>query len=172
METKSRDDSTPLNEGEKGHSGASDLERQLPVESYHRHLLEWIDGNEVRSLLHHPNETGLGERLHQSCMALFEYLWASFSSAPPPLRLGIKSSLHEDLSRLYLWGTSFQSGWLDMILMESDELRDEVLQLLCDIGLVLTKSRIPKSFQSEDCGTMLIYIRDVSTRFSRTGISL
>lgn len=33
-----------------------------------------------------------------------------------------------------------------MILMESDELRDEVLQLLCDVGLVLTKSRIPKSF--------------------------
>lgn len=62
METKPGDDITPLNEGEKGYLGASDLGRQLPVVSYRQHLLDWIDGNEVRSLLH--PEIGLAERLH------------------------------------------------------------------------------------------------------------
>ena len=48
--------------------------------------------------------------------------------------------LKDQLAKFFLWGDGFSDGRLDKALDQSDELRNTVLELLCDLGLEIQKS--------------------------------
>lgn len=109
------------------------------------YIQEWLDGNEIKSSESCAHDGGLAETLYHSCMDLFEDLWAAFCRAPLPVKSGLKKTLHGNISRLYLWGSNFEAGKLDTILGESEELRDEILDLLCGISVILIQSNSLKT---------------------------
>lgn len=47
----------------------------------------------------------------------------------------------EGLERLYIWGEGFSDGNLNRALEESDEIRDNVLELLLGIGETLVRGK-------------------------------
>ena len=49
--------------------------------------------------------------------------------------------LKEELGRLYLWGSDYGDGKLACVLAQSDELRDDVLELLSGISRLLVNSK-------------------------------
>ena len=52
--------------------------------------------------------------------------------------------LKEELDKLYMWGESFGPGELDKALNESEELRDNVLDLLVNLGELVICGKAPK----------------------------
>lgn len=57
------------------------------------------------------------------------------------ISLDEQSVLREQLGKFYLWGEGFRGGSLDKAVDQSDDLRNTVLELICDIGMVLLCSK-------------------------------
>lgn len=89
------------------------------------------------------DELGFAEYLFTTCLHVFQELClelSTLSSPPECIRDGL---LVEGLGKFYLWGESFQDGTLGTALEQSDELREDVLRLICQIGRILTRSTLP-----------------------------
>ena len=99
-----------------------------------RDLIEDVEGD--------GDELGFVERLFRTCLHLFEEIWLELSALSPSPRCTRDGYLVEGLGKFYLWGESFKEGTLDNALEQSEELREDVLKLICRIGSILTRSKL------------------------------
>ena len=83
------------------------------------------------------DEAGLAARLYSSCLAALRDL-----SPPEPAKATQSVSVHEELTKLYLWGQGFARGELDMALEYSEDTRHMVLDALGNIGRLLLRGKI------------------------------
>lgn len=88
------------------------------------------------------DKLGFVERLFRTCLHLFEGIWLELSALSPSPRCTRDGYLVEGLGKFYLWGESFQEGTLDNALEQSEELREDVLKLICRIANILTRSKL------------------------------
>lgn len=87
------------------------------------------------------DELGFAQDLFQTCLYIFRELWLELSELSPSPKCIRDGLLVEGLGKFYLWGDSFQDGTMDTILAQSDELREDVLKFICQIGSILTRSK-------------------------------
>ena len=115
----------------------------------------WIDGN----CIHYPERTsakvieqdeGIATQLYFKCLKVFAKAWQELSALHVGERPVPCNELKHDLSRLFLWGTSFTDGRLDQILDQSDEVRIKVIKLIGGIGDIVVKSRRPSDIRVRD----------------------
>ncbi|KAI9810424.1 MAG: hypothetical protein M1832_001351, partial [Thelocarpon impressellum] len=103
-------------------------------------LKQWIaeGGSSVSASADVTNHAvGFAETLYQACLELFAQLWREILATPRWPADRPKDVLKQSLGRLYLWGEGFEQGRLDKCLEHSDDLRDDVLDLLTEIGTAL-----------------------------------
>ena len=82
------------------------------------------------------DEAVLAARLYSSCLSALRDL------CPPEPAKAIQSVLvHEELTKLYLWGQGFARGELDMALEYSEDTRYIVLDSLGNIGRLLLRGK-------------------------------
>ncbi len=108
---------------------------------------QWIDDNFKSSTLGEAAITGTEDygfaaRLHTACLRIFKLV------SHYTCRVSIfqkeatqAANVKEELGRLYLWGESFPDGDLDRALEQSDEIRNNVLDLLRGIGETLIRGK-------------------------------
>lgn len=84
-------------------------------------------------------DVGFVWTFHEECINLITNLLPLISHRPT-LRIQ-NEVLKEDVRRLFLWGESFRNGKLEMVLSQSEELKDIVLEFITAIGLLLTDSK-------------------------------
>ena len=114
-------------------------------------LQQWLDTNEPisadfartcageRSI---DREEGFASRFYSTCLRGFQKLCRQEQKVYAP---GSRSYLlKEELGKLYLWGESFGPGELDKALGESEELRDNVLDLLANFGELVIRGKASK----------------------------
>lgn len=83
----------------------------------------------------------LAAHLYASCVQFLQGLYFQ------ALDSGVSHSgvkpwvIREELGRLYLWGEGFGSGRLTKILEDANELRENILEILAGIGLLLIRSK-------------------------------
>ena len=104
-------------------------------------IQQWLDTNETTSVDFAGTcageqginrEEGLASRFYSTCLREFQQLCRQERKR---YAHGSRSYLlKEELDKLYMWGESFGPGELDKALDESDELRDNVLDLLVNLG--------------------------------------
>ena len=82
------------------------------------------------------------ELLFEVCLHTYQETWLELSALSPSPIYVQDGLLMEGLGKFYLWGKSFQDGTLDSALEQSDEVREEVLKLICGIGKILTRSTL------------------------------
>lgn len=100
---------------------------------------EWIDGNSIQRLpplLSQAECVNLdfAEELYGTILDVFSEVWHVWAGRSTALN---KRQVKEILAKLRLWGRDFRDGKLACVLVQSDELRDTVLDLLCQIGRIL-----------------------------------
>jgi len=97
---------------------------------------EWIDGNSIErlpSLSSEQNYVNLDfvEELYGTILDVVSKIWRLWAGQSTALN---KRQVKEILARLRLWGRDFRDGKLACVLAQSNELRDTILDLLCQIG--------------------------------------
>jgi len=97
---------------------------------------EWIDGNSIErlpSLSSEQNYVNLDfvEELYGTILDVVTKIWRLWAGQSTALN---KRQVKEILARLRLWGRDFRDGKLACVLAQSNELRDTILDLLCQIG--------------------------------------
>lgn len=113
-------------------------------------LAEWIDGTATEVVTNGQTDdasqepAGFAWSLYHHNLQLFSLLLI------PTLEYIVRSdrllekesekSLKKSLGRLFLWGGSFEDGRLDIVLDESESLRETVLESLVAIGTILLSS--------------------------------
>ena len=105
------------------------------------HILQWLSANDSGPTENDgtpvggKDEQGFAGRLYELCLRALQVFYRQES------RSSSRSSiLKQYLERLYLWGEPFGVGELDRALGQSDELRDNVIECLSRIGLLLLRS--------------------------------
>lgn len=97
-------------------------------------LEQWIDGNVVHSSTVLDVDAGVAEAYFHACLTVLRATWTIIlegSESFPPYQREI---LREILSRLVLWIEPFKAGELDQILLSSEDLKENVIDLLTDIA--------------------------------------
>ena len=109
-------------------------------------MQQWLDSNESTSVDFAgtgagergiDREDGFASRFYCTCLRDFQRLCHYAHGSRSFL-------LKEELDKLYMWGESFGPGDLDKALEESEELRDNVLDLLVNLGELLICGKVPK----------------------------
>lgn len=102
---------------------------------------EWIDGNSIQRLPPSPSSPqedyvnlDFAEELYGTILDVFSKTWHLWAGRCTALN---NRQVKEVLARLRLWGRDFRDGKLACILAQSDELRDTILELLCQIGKII-----------------------------------
>ena len=96
------------------------------------------------------DEDGFATRFHKTCIRVLKLVTESIPGGALFGKNDARAaSMKEELGRLYLWGESFESQDLDEALDQSDEVRDNVLELFCDIGESLINGNIDIPFVIE-----------------------
>ncbi|MCJ1251512.1 hypothetical protein MMC30_008746 [Trapelia coarctata] len=110
---------------------------------------EWIDGTSIErfqpsSCQENWADLDFAEELYRTILDVFNEFWQSWartSTAPN------KRQVKETLARLRLWGRDFGNGKLAVVLAQSDELRDTVLDLLRQVGTIVVSMLLETSSQ-------------------------
>ena len=107
-------------------------------------MQQWLDSNESTSVDFAgtgtgergiDREEGFVSRFYSTCLREFQRLCRQEQKG---YAHGSRFYLlKEELDKLYMWGESFGPGELDKALDESEELRDNVLDLLVNLGELL-----------------------------------
>ena len=107
-------------------------------------MQQWLDSNESTSIDFAgtgagergiDREEGFASRFYSTCLRELQRLCRQEQKG---YAHGSRSYLlKEELDKLYMWGESFVPGELDKALDESEELRDNVLDLLVNLGELL-----------------------------------
>ena len=82
----------------------------------------------------------LTARLYASCVKVLQRICSQISSPEVSLSRLKPRVLREELGRLYLCGEGLGNGKLDRALEDADELRENILEVLSGIGLLLARS--------------------------------
>ena len=84
-------------------------------------------------------EEGFASQFYGTCLQGFKQLCRQELEGYAP---GTQSYLlREELGKLYLWGESFSPGELDKALDEFEEIRDNVLDLLVNLGELVIRGK-------------------------------
>ena len=86
------------------------------------------------------DDQGVATRLYSLCLRLLRFLCRHKQNISS--RRNRVSLLKEELGRLYLWGEAFEDGKLDRALEYSDDVRDNVLDSLRDVGKILLRGTV------------------------------
>lgn len=113
---------------------------------------QWLDSNESTSVDFAgtcagkrgiDREEGFASRFYSTCLREFQRLCRKEQKGHAH---GSRSYLlKEELDKLYMWGESFGPGELDTALDESEELRDNVLDLLVNFADLLICGKVSKA---------------------------
>ncbi len=98
------------------------------------HLSESLDAG-YKSL-----DIGLVESLYQGVLQVLNAVRQQTATSTM-LQVKQKKTLIESLGRLYLWGETFQLGTLDKALDNAEELKLTIIELLLDLGKLLTRCK-------------------------------
>ncbi len=114
-------------------------------------MQQWLDTNKSSSVdfartcpgeRDIDREEGFASRFYSTCLRGFQQLCRQEQER---YAHGSRSSLlKEELDRLYMWGESFGPGELDKALGESEEIRDNVLDLLVNLGELVIRGKASK----------------------------
>ncbi len=114
-------------------------------------MQQWLDTDESISLdlgrtcAHErgiDREEGFASRFYSTCLRGFQQLCRQEKKGYAP---GSRSYLlKEELGKLYLWGEGFAPGELDKALGESEEVRDNVLDLLVNLAELIIHGKASK----------------------------
>ena len=138
--------------------GASDRNIAEKLGGSHFRDVEDSNGQDIiEDVEEDGDELGFAERLFKTCLHLFRELWLELSAQSPSPKCIRDGLLVEGLGKLYLWGESFQDGTLDTALEQSDELREDVLKIICRIGRILTRSTLSMVFFVFCFGNIYVY---------------
>ena len=120
------------------------------------HMLQWLDAHSSGPTAYDEtpaggeDDQGSADRLYQLCLRALQ---DCHHQERDQRRSSSRSiALRECLGRFYLWGEPFGAGELDITLRQSDELRDNVLERLVQIGKLLLRSK-PFSRQTDPDST-------------------
>ena len=84
-------------------------------------------------------EEGFVSQFYSTCLEAFQQMCRQEQQKYAP---GARSYLlEEELGKLYLWGETFGPGELDKALFESEEIRDNVLDLLVNLGELVIRGK-------------------------------
>ena len=100
---------------------------------------EWIDGNSIKRSQPMTSAGDIvnldfAEELYGTLLMVFAQMCRIYSKT---ISLPKQRQVKEALGRLHLWGRDFQDGKLARVLGQSDDLRNTVIELLCQIGKVI-----------------------------------
>ena len=85
------------------------------------------------------HEEGFASQFYSMCLRGFQQLCRQVQEG---YASGARSYLlKEELGKLYLWGESFSPGELDKALDEYEEIRDNVLDLLVNLGELIIRGK-------------------------------
>jgi len=106
------------------------------------YVREWVDSTSEQPAIDNSDaDASLPARLYAGCITILRRLCsrvtntdASQSSLEPWL-------LGQELGRIYLWGEGLENGKLDKALNDADDLRENVLEVLVSIGMLLVRSK-------------------------------
>lgn len=97
-------------------------------------LEEWIDGDIVHTTSALDANIGIAETCYQSLLIVLRAIWKLVSQEANLLQPRQNDVLREVLGRLVLWTDPFEPGERDQVLNKSDDLRENVIELLIDIA--------------------------------------
>ena len=84
--------------------------------------------------------------IHKACIRVFKLFLRHLPELSTfQIDAGSTANAREELGRLYLWDESFYNGGLDKTLEQSDEVRDNVFELLRGIGGILLRGNFRSS---------------------------
>lgn len=105
--------------------------------------MEWIDG----STIHRSRDTedggaaaGFAWTLYDLDLKLLTRLIPIISRELPTISRKDTKTLKQSLGNLFLWGDGFRDGMLENVTLESDDLKETILELLARIGKLLIYS--------------------------------
>ena len=88
------------------------------------------------------SEEGFASRFYSTCLEELRHLCRQQQKAYAPAPRSYL--LKEELGKLYLWGERFAPGELDKALGVSEEVRDNVLELLVNLGELVLYGKASK----------------------------
>ena len=108
-------------------------------------LQEWIDGATVETSVEEAHlesdvTIGFAWTLYNHVLELFAKLLPIAARSSSLSQKDIKS-LRAALGSLYLWGDTFENGKLELVLEESEDLKESILCSLVDLGRILVERK-------------------------------
>jgi hypothetical protein len=110
-------------------------------------LEEWIDGPYIRASVRLPKCTssdpakdGSIWRLWELCLSLLTTLRPLIIDSTPNIDASSIAHWKDLLGTLFVWGDGFRNGQLDLVLQDSDDLRNATLADLGAIAVILKTS--------------------------------
>ena len=103
---------------------------------------EWIDGATIHRSGYGETATGFAWNLYDHIFRLFLAIAPLASYFSPEISKRELKSLKESLGNLFLWGDGFCDGRLEVVLEESDDLKESVVNSLIAAGTILTSSKL------------------------------
>lgn len=102
---------------------------------------EWIDGATIhRSAVDREAATGFAWRLYDNTFKLFsKVLPVAVKSSSHVSKRDLKASKNS-LGNLFVWGEGYGDGKLELVLEESDELKETVIESLAAAERILISS--------------------------------
>ena len=124
----------------------------MPVKPSSVQLQRWLDSSTTTKRSGRGDEysEGFAERLYHLCLGTLREICRHEMESPSSTLDNLK--LKEEVAKLYLWGESFGPGELDEALQHLDDLREDVLELLGQIGKLLLRGTLQASFSSAVSG--------------------
>ncbi|CZR60755.1 related to hsp70 protein [Phialocephala subalpina] len=109
---------------------------------------ERIDGTTIQTA--NPGFEEEGSAAKDFAWGLYDQILKMFATIVPLALKNVRAagknqerSLKESLSKLILWGDGFRDGRLERILSQSDDLRENVVDLLAAVGRTLISKLVP-----------------------------
>ena len=123
------------------HQRCSETQKPSPARLRNlRFTQEWIDNPE--SLRDTLVNIDLPQELYITCVSFFKSSLRKITEEKSVVDKNCLNNLKEELGRLHLWGLDFIDGKLATVLYQSDELRNNILELLSDIAQLLINSTL------------------------------
>jgi len=111
----------------------------MPDKAY---VHEWVDSaSELPVVDDGDADDSLAARLYAGCIIILRGLCSKRTNADASRSSLEPWVLGQELGRMYLWGEGPGNGKLAKALNDADELRENVLEVLVSIGMLLVRSK-------------------------------
>lgn len=103
---------------------------------------EWVDSTSELPVGDNSDvDESLAARLYAGCIIVLRGLCSRISNTDAFQSSWKPRVLGQELGRMYLWGEGLGNGKLDKALEDADELRQNVLEVLVSIAMLLVRSK-------------------------------